>query len=347
MLIGDIIPYGRNARHNDKAIPKVAESIRKFGLRGSIVLESRDNPVIVCGHTRVAAMKSLGWTEIPDEHIEYCDGLTQDEIDAFRLIDNKTGEIATWNVALLKSEAGRLNGKLDFARYGFDFKSKVKPYGAERARTDDYYNLRLCDIDDCSPDGIRRRFDDWYQYGEYTIDGLFDIGNTTVKALRAGHGMTGEYDNGNGSLMRTIPLAFTRATEAQVEQVSAITHANPTSTRACARLVNYARQLAAGRTPLDAIGEAGYETALADEPEGMIRSGGYVLDTLKAAVWCLVTTDDYAGCALKAVNLGDDTDTTAAVAGGLAGIVYGIDSIPAEWLAKLRGKDVIDACLFA
>lgn len=79
----------------------------------------------------------------------------------------------------------------------------------------------------------------------------------------------------------------------------------------------------------------------------MIRSGGYVLDTLKAAVWCLVTTDDYAGCALKAVNLGDDTDTTAAVAGGLAGIVYGIDSIPAEWLAKLRGKDVIDACLFA
>lgn len=76
------------------------------------------------------------------------------------------------------------------------------------------------------PDDIRRRFDDWYQYGEYTIDGLFDIGNTTVKALRAGHGMTGEYDNGNGSLMRTIPLAFTRATEAQVEQVSAITHAN-------------------------------------------------------------------------------------------------------------------------
>lgn len=72
MLISDIKPYERNARHNDKAIPKVAESIRKFGLRGSIVLESRDNPVIVCGHTRVAAMKSLGWTEIPDDHIEYC-----------------------------------------------------------------------------------------------------------------------------------------------------------------------------------------------------------------------------------------------------------------------------------
>lgn len=197
------------------------------------------------------------------------------------------------------------------------------------------------------PDDIRRRFDDWYQHGEYTIDGLFDIGNTTVKALHAGHGMTGEYDNGNGSLMRTIPLAFTQATDEQVRQVSAITHANPTSTRACVKLVHYARKLIEGRTPVEAIRETGYNPALADEPEGMIRSGGYVLDTLKAAVWCLVTTDDYAGCALKAVNLGDDTDTTAAVAGGLAGIVYGIDSIPAEWLAKLRGKDVIDACLFA
>lgn len=115
MLISDIKPYERNARHNDKAIPKVAESIRKFGLRGSIVLESRDNPVIVCGHTRVAAAKSLGWTEIPDDHIEYCDGLTQDEIDAFRLIDNKTGEIATWNVALLKSEAKRIEGYIERA----------------------------------------------------------------------------------------------------------------------------------------------------------------------------------------------------------------------------------------
>ncbi|PLS24978.1 ADP-ribosylglycohydrolase family protein [Bifidobacterium imperatoris] len=197
------------------------------------------------------------------------------------------------------------------------------------------------------PDDMRERFNDWYQHGDYTIDGLFDIGNTTIKALRAGHGMTGEYDNGNGSLMRTIPLAFTDASETQVEQVSAITHANPTSTRACVKLIHYARQLAAGHTPLDAIETAGYTRALADEPEGMIRSGGYVLDTLKAAVWCLVTTDDYAGCALKAVNLGDDTDTTAAVAGGLAGIVYGTEGIPAEWIAKLRGKDVIDACLFA
>lgn len=61
---------------------------------------------------------------------------------------------------------------------------------------------------------------------------------------------------------------------------------------------------------------------------------------------CLANTSSYAECALAAVNLGDDTDTTAAVAGALAGIVYGIEGIPAEWLDALRGKDVIEACLF-
>lgn len=76
------------------------------------MLESRDNPVIVTGHTRVAAMKLLGWTEIPDDHIEYCDGLTQDEI-------------ATWNIALLKAETKKLNG-------------------AERQRTGNAYNLDIC-----------------------------------------------------------------------------------------------------------------------------------------------------------------------------------------------------------
>lgn len=80
MDINEIIPYARNARHNKKAIPAVADSIRQFGLRGQIVLESRENPVIVTGHTRVEACKSLGWKEIPDENIAYCDGLTEDEI---------------------------------------------------------------------------------------------------------------------------------------------------------------------------------------------------------------------------------------------------------------------------
>lgn len=103
MLISDMIPYPRNARNNAKAVPKVAESIAEFGLRGTIGLESRENPVIVFGHTRVEACKSLGWDEIPDAKIEFCDDLTPEQVKAFRIADNKTGDIATYN----KSSARR------------------------------------------------------------------------------------------------------------------------------------------------------------------------------------------------------------------------------------------------
>jgi ADP-ribosylglycohydrolase len=76
-----------------------------------------------------------------------------------------------------------------------------------------------------------------------------------------------------------------------------------------------------------------------------IESSGYVLHTLEASVWCLLTTSDFASCVLKAVNLGSDTDTTGCVAGGLAGVYYGMDAIPADWLATLpRQADL--ACLF-
>ena len=73
-----------------------------------------------------------------------------------------------------------------------------------------------------------------------------------------------------------------------------------------------------------------------------IRSTGYVVDTLEAAVWCLITTNSYKDCVLKAVNLGDDTDTVAAIAGGLAGALYGLDAIPIDWLEKLKKKDYIE-----
>jgi ADP-ribosylglycohydrolase len=74
-------------------------------------------------------------------------------------------------------------------------------------------------------------------------------------------------------------------------------------------------------------------------PSENIKSGGYVVDTLEAALWCLLNTDDYKSAVLKAVNLGGDTDTVAAVAGGLAGIYYGYDSIPAAWLRQFPRVD--------
>lgn len=153
MDINEIIPYARNARHNKKAIPAVADSIRQFGLRGQIVLESRENPVIVTGHTRVEACKSLGWKEIPDENIAYCNGLTEDEIKAYRIADNKTGEISTWNISMLKSEVKSI-GKLDMSKFGCDFKSKNLTYGAERLKTDKGYNLDIVNRYDCGESGM-------------------------------------------------------------------------------------------------------------------------------------------------------------------------------------------------
>ena len=149
MKISEIRPYERNARRNERAVPAVAESIKAFGFRGQIVLRSREDPTIVCGHTRVAACKMLGWDEIPDEHIAWCDGLTDDEVKALRIADNKTGDIATYNISMLKSEVKSLKG-FDMSRFGLDFKSGALPYGAERLKTDRAYNLDIVSRADCS-----------------------------------------------------------------------------------------------------------------------------------------------------------------------------------------------------
>lgn len=75
--------------------------------------------------------------------------------------------------------------------------------------------------------------------------------------------------------------------------------------------------------------------------ENSIQSSGYVIHTLEASIWCLLTTKSYKEAVLKAINLGEDTDTTGAVVGGLAGLFYGINSIPKEWIGKIaRKKDI-------
>ena len=73
-----------------------------------------------------------------------------------------------------------------------------------------------------------------------------------------------------------------------------------------------------------------------------IQSSGYVLHTLEASIWCLLTTDNYKEAVLKAVNLGADTDTTGAVTGGLAGLLYGLDNIPTNWINQIARKDDIE-----
>jgi ADP-ribosylglycohydrolase len=193
------------------------------------------------------------------------------------------------------------------------------------------------------PDDIRRRFEAWYYDGQYTIDGIFDIGNTCAAAIRGGKGDANPHHCGNGSLMRIAPLAFAEADDAQIAAVGSLTHDNKTCTKRCIDYVHMLRALSDGAEKHEAAGDYAH---VASRSEAEIKSGGYVVDTMDAAVWCLLNTDSYKECVTLAVNLGDDTDTTAAVAGALAGTLYGMTGIPEEWLDTLLGKDIIDDCLF-
>ena len=153
--------------------------------------------------------------------------------------------------------------------------------------------------------------------------------------------------------MRIAPLALTDASDDEIREVSAITHAHPISTEACVFFVHVLRDVLGGEWIEDAIERNiprderfGFLRSVKDLPREQVRSTGYVLDTLGAALWCACNTDDYEECVLEAVNLGDDSDTTACVAGAFAGAMNGYDFIPRRWIEKLRGKDIIEGCLF-
>ena len=81
--------------------------------------------------------------------------------------------------------------------------------------------------------------------------------------------------------------------------------------------------------------------------EESIYSGGYVVETMETVLWCLLNTQNYKECVLRCVNLGYDADTTAAVAGGLAGMYYGYNSTPKEWIEQLTAKEIIDESILA
>lgn len=227
---------------------------------------------------------------------------------------------------------------------------------------------------------IMENFLSWYERDAFTANGeMFDIGNTTRAAivrfsrrlLPANKcGATEGNSNGNGSLMRILPATlYLYGTRGKIggeelkiiQEFSALTHGHIISQIACGIYSLIAAQILNGKNISDAF-KLGMDDAknfygnveafkhfsrLCDEnfaalPEEKISAVGYVVSTLEAALWCLLNTDDYKSLALKAVNLGEDTDTTAAVAGGLAGIIYGVESIPIEWLNTLKRRDYLE-----
>jgi ADP-ribosylglycohydrolase len=227
---------------------------------------------------------------------------------------------------------------------------------------------------------IGQNFVEWYQERLWTPWGeVFDIGGATQEAIvRLAKGVqpelaggTGENSNGNGSLMRILPLLFYLLDKPIDErfritqQVSSITHGHIRSVIACFYYLEFARQILCRKSKIDIYKSLQsvipdflasqtidpQEIALFDRllkgnisalPEDEIKSSGYVLDTLEASIWCLLTTQSYEAAVLRAVNLGDDTDTTAAVTGGLAGLYYGFDNIPEAWLQQVARRNDID-----
>lgn len=251
-------------------------------------------------------------------------------------------------------------------------------------------SMTLCLLDSLSNgldyQDVMTKFKAWLMEGAYTPHGeVFDVGIATRQAIKrymSGTeplkcGGVGERDNGNGSLMRILPLLFyiqsLYGTEFQevdeafnlIHKVSALTHAHKRSHIACGIYLSVASMLIGNMDLCIAVDLGIYkaveyykhkpefktelikysrlsEKGFRDLYEREIKSSGYVVDTLEAAIWCLLNTKTYKDCVLMAVNLGEDTDTVAAVAGGLAGLYYGYEYIPNEWIAQIEKKDYIE-----
>lgn len=141
--IDDLIPYEKNPRKNDKAVKFVAESIKQFGFKVPIVIDKSN--VVICGHTRLKAAKKLGLDEVP---CIIADDLTEEQIKAFRLADNKVSEQAEWDFDLLDAEINDIL-TLDMGDFGFVFEEPTAPSPKknERLRTDEAYNLPWVDIE--------------------------------------------------------------------------------------------------------------------------------------------------------------------------------------------------------
>ncbi len=193
---------------------------------------------------------------------------------------------------------------------------------------------------------IAGRFRRWLERGDFTCDGrAFDVGMACKRAILAGISGKSYDECGNGSLTRTAPLALLDPIEPyDIREVSAITHAHPVAEWSCVALCDILRTIRNVGTPAkgDLWHRYGY---IASRPVEAVKSDGYCEHTLEAALWCFLNTFSYADCVLAAVNLGGDTDTTAAVAGALAGVYYRFEAIPPKWIGQLRGKAVIDQCI--
>ncbi len=244
--------------------------------------------------------------------------------------------------------------------------------------------VSIRDMNGIDREDIMNCFVAWYEDGEYTPYGqCFDEGNTCSTAIvnyirvcdLDSCGQTSERSNGNGSLMRILPVCLyacdekledEKATE-YVHQVSGLTHNHLRSKMGCGLYYFCVQAVLNEEGTLKERLQAGLDRGFAfyeqdirnrvdlayysrlrdlndfgELPETKIISGGYVVTSLEAAIWSLLRTESFKEALLCAVNLADDSDTIGAIAGGLAGLFYGYQSMPEEWLKVIPKRDWIE-----
>lgn len=239
---------------------------------------------------------------------------------------------------------------------------------------------------------LMSRFSNWKNKGDYTPNNIvFDIGISTSSAISKFENSNNPFcgdnninSNGNGSLMRILPISlYTHYCIHSsyeyiikddkydvIKKVSSLTHSHDLSIMSCYIFTyfidNYMEsldvRLAYDRTRKHFMNifegkikkEYGdieiykkYFNRLIYNDIGIldvndIKSSGFVIDSLEASIWCVLTTNSFKEATLKAVNLGEDTDTIGALTGALAGLIYGIENIPKEWINSLQRKDYLD-----
>ena len=225
-------------------------------------------------------------------------------------------------------------------------------------------------------DDIMSKWEEWINYAKYTANNdTFDVGRTCLRAIRNHSvgkdplecGIDGENANGNGSLMRILPVAlysyYKKLTDDEIikltNEISSLTHRHEISRLGCYIYVRYIMFLLDGQNKNEAYESiknidyssysddslSKYDRILKDNildyKINEISSLGYVVDTLECALWIFLNAKDYKETIIATTNFGNDTDTIGAIAGSMAGIVYGINSIPDEWLSKLMRKDYL------
>jgi len=221
-------------------------------------------------------------------------------------------------------------------------------------------------------DDFGKRLAAWYEQGYLAVDNqVFDVGIQTSQAIRAmlsgvpaqTAGPNHEHANGNGSLMRVLPLAlWHRGSDAELvwdaHFQSQVTHGHLRAQVCCALYCLWARRLLYAvpdawndavttlrtiyGTGSQAYVELEWNVRPDDTPEG--HGSGYVVDCLRSA-HMVIHSGTYEEIVKSAIALGHDTDTTACVAGGIAGIRDGIGAIPKRWIDELRGKEIVEPLL--